>query len=161
MTWPVSWLIMSTAYWYKRNLLPSLKWCSTLISLIWSAEFMSQTSKLVFLDISLVRILYAHHVSVQYFSLMCKDSFTSCIANTVLLPAFHWMYGGVCSHAHLTSWGGQDMLCLDQMLKIVWSDLHTSIFPALYPCSLYHIWLTSYCYSLCKCGSPDDIICKL
>jgi len=47
---------------------------------------MSQTSKLVFLDISLVRILYAHHVSVQYFSLMCKDSFTRCIANTVLLP---------------------------------------------------------------------------
>ena len=70
--------------------------------------------------------------------------------------------------------------------EIVWSDLHTSISPAycsyiwllpdlpcmegvmfvlqvgvVYPCSLYHIWLASCCYSLCKSGCPVDLVCEL
>jgi len=73
------------------------------------------------------------------------------------------------------------MLCpyLFQPQEIVQSDLHTSVSPVycsyiwllpcmegimfilwvgvVYPCSLYHIWLASCCYSFCKCGSPDDI----
>ena len=50
---------------------------------------MSLTSKLVFLDISIVTTFiqfFAHSVSVQYFSMTYRDSFTRCIGNTVLLP---------------------------------------------------------------------------
>jgi len=31
----------------------------------------------------------------------------------------------------------------------------------VYPCSLYHIQMASYFHSLCKSGSPDDVVCGL
>jgi len=67
----VSWLIVSTVYWYNRNyiyLLPSL-----MVHCIDQFD-LSSCLKLVSLDISVVINLYIH-ISVRHFNLMYTERF--------------------------------------------------------------------------------------
>ena len=84
------------------------------------------------------------HVSVQYFSLMYRDSFTGCIGSTVLLPVtvLSIGYGGL---PPMHTWLPEvAKLCcvsftfLIEPREIFWPDLHAFVSPAY--CS--YIWYT-------------------
>jgi len=89
---------------------------------------LSQTSKLFSRDIRHCEHFNSICIPISLFSIL------------VWCSAFHWVWW-LGSHAHLTCWGDQVMLCpyflCSNLGEIVWSDLYTSISPEY--CS--YIWL--------------------
>ena len=124
----------------------------------WS-EFMTQTSKLVSLDITIVCIFIQFVLAMSLFSISvwCRGILSP--YSTVLLPMTVVLSigcGGSIGHAHMTSWGGKVMLGLWSNLEKLFGPQHICSYIWLFPdrpctegiiskwvwyiaCRLYHI----------------------